>query len=234
MFEGDAASARWTFDDLWQRSNEVARALIASGLGKGEYVGILMTNRLEWVSGCFGIALAGGVAVGLSTFSTADELAELLRMSGLSVLLFERHVAGKDFAAMLAELEPAIGTSEPGKLASARFPFLRRLVMLGDGQTSLPPSPAGRGSGGGGARRSRASTLALTRGLAASLPHPNPSPPGRGLRRERAQSKAGNSSSPTAPPSPPNRSKPAPPPSPLPTRPCCSSPRAAPASRRAC
>ncbi len=81
-FEGDAATARWTYDELWERANEVARALIACGLGKGEYVGMLMTNRLEWVSSCFGIAMAGGVAVGLSTFSTPDELEALLRHFG--------------------------------------------------------------------------------------------------------------------------------------------------------
>ena len=90
MFEGAAATGRWTYDDLWERAQEVARALIAGGLGKGEYVGVLMTNRLEWVSSCFGVALAGGVTVGLSTFSTAEELEQLLALSGVSVLLFER------------------------------------------------------------------------------------------------------------------------------------------------
>ena len=40
----------------------MARALKACGVGKGERVGLLMTNRLEFVSGLFGTALAGGVA----------------------------------------------------------------------------------------------------------------------------------------------------------------------------
>ena len=168
MFEGHAATARWTYDELWARSMEVARALVGCGLGKGEYVGILMTNRLEWVSSCFGIALAGGVAVGLSTFSTAEELETLLRLSGLSMLLFERHIAGKDFGAMLAGLEPAIGTAAPGKLASVKFPFLRRLVMLG---SSSPPLQ-GRGSRGGACPANPSLT---------DMPHPNPSPEGEGL-----------------------------------------------------
>ena len=41
---------------------EVARALVASGLGKDGRVGILMTNRPEHVAAAFGTALAGGVA----------------------------------------------------------------------------------------------------------------------------------------------------------------------------
>src|SRR5262249_38321192 len=48
-----------------------------------------------------------------------------------SIVLFERTVLKKDFSAILAELEPGIRTAAPGRLASIRFPFLRRLVALG-------------------------------------------------------------------------------------------------------
>ncbi len=47
------------------------------------------------------------------------------------MLLFERAVLTKDFAAVLTELEPEIGKAAPGALQSARFPFLRRLAMVG-------------------------------------------------------------------------------------------------------
>lgn len=124
----------WTYDELMARAQAVAAALTASGTGRDERIGVLMSNRLEWVSSCFGIGLAGGTCVGLSTFSTPDELAALIEASAISTLLFERSVAGKDFAAMLAELEPAIASAAPGALASIRLPFLRRLVMLGEGQ----------------------------------------------------------------------------------------------------
>ena len=126
---------RWTYCDLWQRSVEVARALIACGIGKDSRVGILMTNRLEWVSSCFGISLAGGTVVGLSTFSTPAELEHLIKASGISILLFERSVVGKDFAAVLTELEPAIAGASPGALISMKFPYLNRIVMVDDGPT---------------------------------------------------------------------------------------------------
>ena len=61
---------RWTYAELWERAIEVARALRACGVGKDTRVGVLMTNRPEWLSAVFGISLAGGVAVTLSTFST--------------------------------------------------------------------------------------------------------------------------------------------------------------------
>ena len=108
----------------------IARALVAIGIGKGTRVGILMTNRPEFIASVFGISLAGGVAVPLNTFSTGSELDYQLKASGIDTLLFEGKVAKKDFRAMLEELEPAIGAGEFGKLVSQRFPFLRHLVSL--------------------------------------------------------------------------------------------------------
>jgi fatty-acyl-CoA synthase len=122
--------ARWTYGELWARSNAVARALIASGVGKGTRVGVLATNRFEFLTGVFGTALAGGVAATLSSFSTAAELEVLVQSSACSVLLLERHVLNKDFAEMLAAIEPQIASAKPGQLASLKFPFLRHLAMV--------------------------------------------------------------------------------------------------------
>lgn len=122
---------RWTYAMLWERAVEVARALVALGVGKDSRVGIMMTNRPEWLAGVFGTGLAGGVAVALSTFSTQPELEYLLQASGVSILLFERAVLKKDFGAMLGELEPQIRAASPGNLVSTRFPFLQRLAAIG-------------------------------------------------------------------------------------------------------
>lgn len=121
---------RWSYSTLWDRSVEVAKALIASGVGKDSRVGILMVNRPEYLSAVFGIGLAGGVSVALSTFSTPAELEQLIAASGISVLLFDGRVLKRDFGAVLAELEPALLQAPPGRLQSAKFPFLKQLVRL--------------------------------------------------------------------------------------------------------
>jgi fatty-acyl-CoA synthase len=128
----EEGATRWTYDELWERAVEVARALRACGVTKDVRVGVLMTNRPEWVAAVFGISLAGGVAVTLSTFSTQPELEYMVQVSGISVLLFERTVLKKDFAAVLTELEPEIGKDAPGGLRSVTFPFLRHLAMIGE------------------------------------------------------------------------------------------------------
>ena len=121
---------RWSYANLWERSLEVARALLAAGAGKGTRVGILMTNRPEFVAAVFGIALAGGVTVTLSTFSTPSELEYLLQSSCVDTLLFESRVSKKEFSEVLNELEPRITSCKPGQLVSTKFPFLRRLAMV--------------------------------------------------------------------------------------------------------
>jgi fatty-acyl-CoA synthase len=123
---------RWTYAQLWERAIEVARALRGYGVGKDSRVGVLMTNRPEWLAAVFGTSLAGGVAVTLSTFSTPAELDYLIRASAVSVVLFERRVLSKDFAAILTELEPAIERPRAGALESAKYPFLRRLALVGE------------------------------------------------------------------------------------------------------
>lgn len=127
-----ADDVEWTYTELWDRAHEVARALRALGVGKDSRVGVLMTNRAEWLAAVFGTSLAGGVAVALSTFSTGPELDHLLRTSGVSVLLFEHRVAKTDFTAVLTGLEPALGTAAPGALAAPAYPFLRYLAVVGE------------------------------------------------------------------------------------------------------
>ncbi|WP_313438827.1 class I adenylate-forming enzyme family protein [Novosphingobium sp.] len=141
-----ACRISWSYDDLMERAMAVARALVGCGTAKGERVGILMTNRPEFLSSLFGTALAGGVPVALSTFSTPSELDHLLGASQVSTLLFERQVLKKDFGAMLAEIDPAIVQGRPGSLASMHFPYLRRLVSLGD-VPDREGQPAGEVSG---------------------------------------------------------------------------------------
>ncbi len=135
FYEGGFANGvrvSWSYAELWSRANEVARALIACGTGKGTRVGILMTNRPEFVAATFGTALSGGVATTLSTFSTPAELDHLVAVAGVSVLLIERQILKKDFATIFAELEPAIASSKPGALVSTKYPFLSHIAAVGD------------------------------------------------------------------------------------------------------
>ena len=122
---------RRTYAEVWREANLVARALIGRGVAKETRVGLLATNRPEWVTAMFGIALAGGTCVSLSTFAKGAELEYALRIGDVSLLIFERSVLGRDFAAELTEMCPELAGRER-EVQSTRLPFLRRAVCIGE------------------------------------------------------------------------------------------------------
>jgi fatty-acyl-CoA synthase len=121
---------RWTYADLWKRCMATAKALVALGIGKGTRVGVICSNRPEYLSSVFGAALAGAVPTPISTFFTPTELDEVLRISGVSVLLLERRLLKKDYAEMLAELEPQFAERPAGAVASERYPYLAHAAVV--------------------------------------------------------------------------------------------------------
>ena len=129
----DGARISWTYADLRSQSRALAKALVAGGVGKGARIGVLLGNRPEFVAALFGIAMAGGVAVTLSTFSTRDELAALLELSDVDTLLTQRSIAKRVLTDDLATLLPGVRN---GAVASTRFPYLRNVSVLGGGGES--------------------------------------------------------------------------------------------------
>jgi len=125
---------RLTYAQVWAEASTVARALIARGVTKETRVGLLASNRPEWLTAMFGVALAGGTCVALSTFAKSSELEYQLRVGDVSLLIFERSLLERDFAAELIELCPELANPENREraLMSARLPFLRRAVCIAD------------------------------------------------------------------------------------------------------
>ncbi len=126
---GDARVS-WSYAELRDHARAVAKALVAGGVGKGTRVGVLLGNRPEFVATLFGISLAGGVAVTLSTFSTRSELATLLELSDIDSLLTQSGIARRVLTDDLAMLLPG---ARDGAVTSTSFPYLRAVAVLGGG-----------------------------------------------------------------------------------------------------
>ncbi len=133
----DGTVLRMSYQQVWEQAFTVARALAARGVTKETRVGLLVTNRIEWVTSMFGIALAGGTCVALSTFAKGAELEYMLRVGDVSLLIFERSILARDFGSELIEICPELGAGET-PIASTRLPFLRRAVCVGE-----PPAGSG-------------------------------------------------------------------------------------------
>ena len=58
-----SGETRATYPELVQRARRVAAALRAAGIGRGDRVGMLVNNRIEWIDVCLGAAAIGAVPV---------------------------------------------------------------------------------------------------------------------------------------------------------------------------
>lgn len=88
-----------SYADLLARARRVAGWMAARGIRRGDRVGLLMNNRIEWVETFFGITMRGAVVVAFSTWSKREELDYLFADSGIRALVTLDHFAGQDFAA---------------------------------------------------------------------------------------------------------------------------------------
>ena len=118
---------RWTYDDLWREARRYAKGFLATGVGRGTRVGLLIPNRAEWLAVAFGAAMSGGVIVPMSTFATAEELDQLLAHSGVTVLVAQRGFARSPLEELAADV-PGLLAGAP--VYTARFPQLRHVYDL--------------------------------------------------------------------------------------------------------
>ena len=95
-----------TYRELADGAGRIAAALRGRGIGRGERVGILVNNRLEWLEACCGAAALGAVAVPFSTWSKPSELGWLLADSAVDALIAVASFGGQDFASALAQSAP--------------------------------------------------------------------------------------------------------------------------------
>ena len=79
-----------TWADFDRRANQFANLLLANGIQKGEKVGILLMNCLEWLPIYFGTLKAGALAVPLNYRYTAEEIRYCLDLADASLLVFGR------------------------------------------------------------------------------------------------------------------------------------------------
>ncbi len=121
-----------TYVDLERRSARMAMALLADGVNKGDHVGILMPNGIEWAVSWFAATRIGAVAVPLNTFYKSTELAWTARHADLRAILAWPGFRNHDFLARLEEALPGLADQHaPGRIAVRGAPFLRTIAVWG-------------------------------------------------------------------------------------------------------
>ncbi|MFE1023659.1 AMP-binding protein [Streptomyces sp. NPDC058818] len=110
---------RWTYAEFGTDVDEVARGLLAKGVGKGDRVGIWAVNCPEWVLVQYATARIGAIMVNVNPAYRAHELEYVLKQSGIAVLIASLSHKSSDYRAIVEQVR-------------GRCPALRETVYIGD------------------------------------------------------------------------------------------------------
>lgn len=124
---------RLTFGDLRTAAREVARALIAAGVRRGDRVALWAPNSHRWIAAALGTAEAGAVLVPVNTRYKGAEARDIVRRSGAVLLLTDDTFLGNGYLDMLRGEAPA-----DAGWAAAGLPALRHAVTLDPDGTRRP------------------------------------------------------------------------------------------------
>lgn len=122
-----------TFLEFKETCEQVAKGLMALGVGKGDHIAMWSNNVPEWVYTQFGSARAGAVMVTVNTNFRAFELEYLLKQSDTHTLILAGGIREPDeYIKIVNQVCPELKSCEPGQLESEAFPGLKNVVHLGE------------------------------------------------------------------------------------------------------
>jgi fatty-acyl-CoA synthase len=122
---------RFTFRQFNERVDQLAKGLLAIGIGKGDHVGIWATNVPDWTTFMFATAKIGAVLVTINTHYRSFELEYLVSQADLKALALIGGFRDHDYLQTVNQLIPELAKCQRGQLKSARFPELRNVIFIG-------------------------------------------------------------------------------------------------------
>ena len=122
---------RISFAELRNEVDTVARGLIALGVGPNDKVVLWMPNRPEWLYAFFALSQIGAIVVPANTRFRANDLEYVVRQSDSTTLITVDRSGPIDYLALARAIIPEIASGPNTVLASAMFPELERVIVLG-------------------------------------------------------------------------------------------------------
>ncbi|MEH6986155.1 AMP-binding protein, partial [Priestia megaterium] len=96
---------RYTYAEFYQETSRVAKALLATGLKKGDHIAIWATNVPEWLLLQFAAARIGAVLVTLNTSYQSSELEYVLSHSDTTALFFIDEFKSTSYTSIITSIE---------------------------------------------------------------------------------------------------------------------------------
>lgn len=123
---------RITFKELRNKSRDLAKSFLKSGIKKGDKVSILMPNRPEWIFARDAAIRAGALWVPMSTRYEAMELEFILKHADVHTIVMIESAVNIDFVKKMTAICPELLDSSQGRIKSEKFPSLKNIVCIAD------------------------------------------------------------------------------------------------------
>ena len=118
-----------SYDEIDRRSARMARALLATGAGKGTRIAILAPDSALLLSTFYAALRIGALVTPISTLATPPELAHILRTSDAQILIGARRFLRHDYGENLAAALPTLAEARAGALRVPHSPHLRSIWL---------------------------------------------------------------------------------------------------------
>ncbi|KAG7507309.1 acyl-CoA synthetase family member 2, mitochondrial-like [Solea senegalensis] len=128
---------RKTFAQFQHDVDKLAAGLLATGLNKGDRLGMWGPNTYEWMLFQFATAKAGIILVALNPAYQLQEVEFVLRKVGCKAIACPTQFKTQKFCNILQQICPEIEASSPMDIRSARLPDLRTVIVLDSRQPGM-------------------------------------------------------------------------------------------------
>jgi len=122
--------ARYSYGDLATRAHDIAKGLLALGVGPGDRVGYFLHECIDTLATLVAAAKIGAITAPLNARFKSVELDQVVVHCGMKVIVTARPEGGTDFVGLLNETFPEIAGAELDAFSLKAAPELKHIVVL--------------------------------------------------------------------------------------------------------
>src|SRR5262249_37259592 len=121
---------RRSYAEFHEDVRQLARALLAFGVQRGEHIALWATNLPQWVVVQFAAANIGACLGIVNHDFRGPVVANVQHKADVTTLLLTYRLKSSDYFDILGTICPELASSVPGALHAAAYPRLRRVISL--------------------------------------------------------------------------------------------------------
>jgi acyl-CoA synthetase (AMP-forming)/AMP-acid ligase II len=128
-----------TFRQMHERSNALAHALLADGVGEGDGIAIMCRNHRYFIDAVVAASKLGANALFLNTAFSGPQLADVIEREGPKALIYDQ-----EFAELLSEGDQGLQRYVAFDDGEASEPAVEAMIAGGDVSNLSPPGSRGK------------------------------------------------------------------------------------------